>query len=57
MFDALSDCCVGGQHVCLMGAFALDAMRDLLAVQIRSYFEGWIAALSTCLAHGNRPPG
>lgn len=38
-----------GRRVCLIGAFALDNVRDRFAMQINDYFAAWIDALSTSL--------
>ncbi|MBZ9813168.1 TetR/AcrR family transcriptional regulator [Mesorhizobium sp. CA7] len=39
-----------GRRVCLIGAFALEASRDLFASQIRDYFGRWVAHLADALA-------
>ncbi|WP_145047745.1 TetR/AcrR family transcriptional regulator [Paenibacillus xylanexedens] len=38
-----------GQHICLIGAFALDETRDRFAAVIRQYFVRWIEAFSAAL--------
>lgn len=38
-----------GRRVCLVGVFALDAVRDRFSVRIRGYFQGWAAALAAAL--------
>ncbi len=49
MFDAVDEYFRAGGRVCLVGAMALDATRDIFAEKIRAYFTGWIDALSTAL--------
>ncbi|MEN2976404.1 TetR/AcrR family transcriptional regulator (plasmid) [Tistrella bauzanensis] len=38
-----------GRRVCLVGAFALDSVRDRFALAIRSYFTAWIDALAAAI--------
>ncbi len=38
-----------GRRVCLVGAFALDHVRDRFAARIRDYFAGWVDALTHAL--------
>lgn len=38
-----------GRRICLVGAFALDNVRDRFALQINNYFAAWIAALNKAL--------
>ncbi len=49
MFVALDDYFQSGQRVCLVGAFALDDVRDRFTQQIESYFARWTSALCACL--------
>jgi len=49
MFDAVDQYFRAGGRVCLVGAMALDATRDIFAAKIRSYFTGWIDALAAAL--------
>jgi TetR/AcrR family transcriptional repressor of lmrAB and yxaGH operons len=56
MFSAVSDYFRGGQRICLVGAFALDATRDSFAQEIQTYFNDWLTALEQCLrraGHGD----
>lgn len=38
-----------GRRVCLVGAFALDNVRDRFALEIRNYFVAWTQALGASL--------
>ena len=38
-----------GRRICLVGAFALDNVRDRFAVQVRNYFGAWRVALTSAL--------
>lgn len=49
MFAAVDDYFQGGQRVCLVGAFALDDVRDRFATEIRRYFADWQDALTDAL--------
>jgi len=42
-------------HVCLFGAFALDAVRDRFAAPIRAYFSRWTSALTAALTRLGTP--
>lgn len=44
-----------GRRICLVGAFALDDVRDRFAARIRAYFTRWLDALSLCLMRDGRP--
>lgn len=46
-----------GRRVCLVGAFALDDVRDRFSGRIRGYFAGWTAALAAALEKAGRPAG
>src|SRR5258708_12106362 len=45
MFAAVDDYFRSGQRVCLVGAVALGASRDLFDDKVKTYFAGWIDAL------------
>lgn len=49
MCIAVTDYFNSGRRICLVGAFALDNVRDRFASQINDYFAAWIAALSNAL--------
>jgi TetR/AcrR family transcriptional regulator, lmrAB and yxaGH operons repressor len=49
MFVAVDRYFRSGGRVCLVGAMALDAARDVFADEIRGYFVGWIDALAAAL--------
>ncbi|NRP70740.1 putative HTH-type transcriptional regulator YxaF [Ensifer psoraleae] len=56
MCRSVADYFRSGRRVCLVGAFALDNIRDRFADQVRDYFAGWRAALATALEKtGNDP--
>jgi AcrR family transcriptional regulator len=38
-----------GRRICLVGAFALDNVRDRFAAKIRAYFAAWTEALAGAL--------
>lgn len=38
-----------GRRICLVGAFALEKVRDRFAAQVNGYFAGWITSLSGAL--------
>ncbi|MEP7454567.1 TetR/AcrR family transcriptional regulator [Phyllobacterium sp. SB3] len=46
---AVTDYFNSGRRICLVGAFALDNVRDRFASQINDYFAAWITALSHAL--------
>lgn len=39
----------GGRRICLVGAFALDGVRDRFAAAVAGYFAAWIDALAAAL--------
>ncbi|WP_371998991.1 TetR/AcrR family transcriptional regulator [Tistrella mobilis] len=39
----------GGRRICLVGAFALDGVRDRFAAAVAGYFRAWIEALGAAL--------
>jgi AcrR family transcriptional regulator len=45
-----------GRRVCLVGAFALDNVRDRFAAKIRNYFAGWTQALGVALERAGYDP-
>jgi TetR/AcrR family transcriptional repressor of lmrAB and yxaGH operons len=49
MFTAVDDYFLSGQRVCLVGAVALGASRDLFDEKVKTYFSGWIDALAAAL--------
>src|SRR5258708_27888617 len=46
MFAAVDDYFRSGQRVCLVGAVALGASRDLFDDRVKTYFARWIDALA-----------
>jgi AcrR family transcriptional regulator len=57
MFQAVDAYFRGGGRVCLVGVFALGAVRDRFATAVRSYFAVWAAALTEALARSGRSEG
>ena len=55
MFLAVDGYFRAGGRVCLVGAMALDATRDVFAGRIRTYFVGWIDALAAALRRRGEP--
>src|ERR1700719_4857780 len=49
MFAAVDDYFRSGQRVCLVGAVALRASRDLFDDKGKNYFGGWIDAVGAAL--------
>lgn len=45
-----------GRRVCLVGAFALDNVRDRFAARIRAYFAAWTEALAGALERAGNDP-
>lgn len=45
-----------GERICIVGAFALNNIRDLFADRIRSFFSVWVATLSGALRRGGVKP-
>ncbi|GHG91173.1 TetR/AcrR family transcriptional regulator [Pseudodonghicola xiamenensis] len=43
-----------GQRICLVGAFALDEVRNRFSERIEGYFARWCEALTQCLQEGAR---
>src|ERR1700692_4959008 len=49
MFVAVDDYFRSGQRVCLVGAVALGASRDLFDEKVKTYFAAWIDAVAAAL--------
>jgi AcrR family transcriptional regulator len=49
MCHAVTDYFHSGRRICLVGAFALDNVRDRFTDQIRDYFADWNSALAAAL--------
>lgn len=49
MFRAVDEYFQSGERICIVGAFALNNVRDCFADRIRSYFSAWVATLSGAL--------
>ena len=49
MCRAVDDYFRSGRRICLVGAFALDSVRDRFTAQIRGYFVDWRIALAAAL--------
>jgi TetR/AcrR family transcriptional repressor of lmrAB and yxaGH operons len=49
MCRAVTDYFHSGRRICLVGAFALDNVRDRFTGQIKDYFADWRAALAAAL--------
>ena len=54
MFDSVDAYFRSGRRVCLVGALALGDTRDRFASEVRSYFSGWVGALSGALIRSKR---
>lgn len=50
MFRSVADYFRSGLRICLVGAFAIDSVRDRFPGPIRDYFFDWIDALASALA-------
>ena len=50
MVRAVTDYFQSGLRICLVGAFAIDSVRDRFPQPIRDYFSDWIDALASALA-------
>lgn len=56
MIRAVDDYFRSGRRICLIGAFALDNVRDRFAAAVKGYFAEWRAALAAALERaGSRP--
>lgn len=55
MFAATEAYFHAGGRVCIVGAFALGAERDVFAAAIAGYFRGWQAALAGALGRAGHP--
>jgi TetR/AcrR family transcriptional repressor of lmrAB and yxaGH operons len=49
MCRSVTDYFHSGRRICLVGAFALDNVRDRFAGQVREYFANWKSALALAL--------
>lgn len=49
MYSEVASYFRSGRRICIVGAFALDAVRHPFAREIEGYFTRWIAALERCL--------
>jgi hypothetical protein len=52
MRAAVDDYFRSGRRICLVGAFALDDVRDRFPGQVRDYFAAWRDALAAALERG-----
>lgn len=57
MFAAVDEYFRSGRRVCLVGAFALDATRDLFAQRINAYFTEWVRVLAVALRRRGHAAG
>ena len=49
MFHSVDEYFESGQRICLIGAFAIDNVRDLFADRVQAYFALWVKTLSGTL--------
>lgn len=49
MFTTVDTYFASGKRICLLGSFALYDAKEPFSVEIKSYFQRWITALSTYL--------
>lgn len=56
MLRAVDDYFRSGHRICLVGAFALDNVRDRFATAVKGYFVGWQAALASALERAGCVP-
>lgn len=56
MRRAVDDYFQSGRRVCLVGAFALDNVRERFPGQVRDYFAAWRDALAATLERGGLAP-
>ena len=49
MWRAVTDYFRSGKRICLVGAFALDHVRDHFAAELSNYFAAWQTALASAL--------
>jgi len=52
MFRSVHTYFRSGKRICLVGAFAIDATRDVFAGRINSYFAAWTDSLCAALRRG-----
>ena len=55
MFQKTEDYFWSGRRVCLVGAFALDDVRDHFSARINDYFNRWQEALTLALRRAGHP--
>jgi AcrR family transcriptional regulator len=55
MFSSVSRYFRSGSRVCLVGAFALDNVRNRFSAQVRDYFAEWHSALASALTRAGCP--
>ena len=56
MFSAVDAYFRSGRRICLVGAFALDNVRDRFAKAVKGYFAAWRAALASALERAGCAP-
>lgn len=56
MIGAVDDYFRSGRRICLVGAFALDNVRDRFATAVKGYFAEWRSALASALERAGSPP-
>ena len=56
MMQAVDAYFESGERICIVGAFALNHIRDLFADRIRSFFSVWVTTLSGALRRGGLKP-
>ncbi|MBS1183739.1 MAG: transcriptional regulator, TetR family [Proteobacteria bacterium] len=56
MVRAVTDYFQSGKRICLVGAFALDTVRDRFATAVSRYFAAWRAALASALERAGCAP-
>ena len=56
MIGAVDDYFRSGRRICLVGAFALDNVRDRFATAVKGYFAEWRSALASALKRAGCAP-
>lgn len=56
MIGAVDDYFRSGRRICLVGAFALDNVRDRFATAVKGYFAEWRSALASALERAGCAP-
>ncbi|WP_026792159.1 TetR/AcrR family transcriptional regulator [Pleomorphomonas oryzae] len=56
MLRAVDDYFRSGRRICLVGAFALDNVRDRFAAAVKGYFAEWRSALASALERAGCSP-